>query len=37
MPVWIQPGPTALTRIPCGPSSSAIDFVSMRTPPLDAL
>jgi len=37
MPVRIHPGPTAFTRIWCGPSSRAIDFVSMRTPPLEAL
>ena len=34
--VSIEPGPTALTRMPCGASASALALVSCMTPPLDA-
>lgn len=35
--VAITPGATALTRIPSGARSMAIDLVSMSRPPLDVL
>ena len=35
--VWMKPGCTELTRIPSGPSSTASDWVSPRTPNFDAM
>ena len=34
--VLIEPGPMALTRMPCGASASAITLVSWLMPPFDA-
>jgi hypothetical protein len=31
----IEPGPIALTRMPCGASASAITLVSWFTPPFE--
>jgi hypothetical protein len=33
--VWMVPGPTALTRMPCGASAMAIALVSWLMPPLE--